>query len=92
MTIQNIDSSNINKFSDIHLTILNNDQIKNKLNVIIVHFNTMKFTGIKEWSMKFRNEMLLVGDVDLIIAELRHDNNFEITEENDDICTVINNS
>ena len=76
MTIQNIDSSNINKLSDIHLTILNNDQVKNKLNVIIVHFNTMKFTRIKEWSMKFRNEMLLVGDVDLIIAEIRYDNNF----------------
>ena len=52
----------------------------------------MKFTRIKELSMKFKNEMLLADDVDLIIVELGSDNNFKITEENDDIYTVINNS
>ena len=81
MTIQNMDSSNIDKLSDIHLTSLNNDQIKNKSNVIIVHSNPMQFTRIKEWSMKFKNEMLLVDDVDFIVAELRYDNNFEIAEK-----------
>ena len=43
MTIQNNGSQNINKLSDIQLTILNNDKIEDKLNVIIVHFNPMKF-------------------------------------------------
>ena len=42
MTIQNNDSQNINKLSDIQLTILNNDKTEDKLTVIIVHFNQMK--------------------------------------------------
>ena len=46
MTIQNNDSQNINKLSDIQLTILNNDKIENKLNIITVHFNPMKFKRI----------------------------------------------
>ena len=47
ITIQNIDSQSINKLSDIQLTILNNDKIEDNLNVIIVHFNPMKFKRMK---------------------------------------------
>ena len=47
MTIQNIDSQNINKLSDIQLTILNNDKLEDNLNVIVVHFNPNKFKRIK---------------------------------------------
>ena len=46
MTIQNIDYTNIKKLSDIQLTILNNDEIEDTLNVIVVHFNPMKFKRI----------------------------------------------
>ena len=81
MTIQNSNNQKINKLSDIQLTILNNDKIEDKLNVIIVHFNPMKFKRIKELALKFKNEMLLMDDVDLFIAELSYDNNFEITEK-----------
>ena len=84
MTIQSTDSTNINNLSDIQLTILNNDKIEDKLNVIIVHFNPMKFRRIKELALKFKNEMLLMDDVDLFIAELSYDNKFEITEKNND--------
>ena len=41
----------------------------------------MKFKRIKELALKFKNEMLLMDDVDLFIAELSYDNNFEITEK-----------
>ena len=41
MSIQNINDQKINKLSDIQLTILNNDKLEVKLNVIIVHFNPM---------------------------------------------------
>ena len=84
MTIQNNDSQNINKLSDIQLTILNNDEIEDKLTVIIVHFNPMKFKRIKELALKFKNEMLLMDDINLFIAELSYDNKFEITEKNND--------
>ena len=47
MTIQSIDSQNINKLSDVQLTILNNDKIEDNLNVIIVHFHPMKYKRIK---------------------------------------------
>ena len=47
MTIQNIDYTNIKKLSDIQLTILNNDENEEKLNVIVVHFNPMKLKRIK---------------------------------------------
>ena len=43
MTILNNNDQKINKLSDIQLTILNNGKIGDKLNVIIVHFNPMKF-------------------------------------------------
>ena len=82
MTIQDSNDQKINKLSDIQLTILNNDKIEDKLNVIIVHFNPMKFKRIKELALKFKNAMLLMDDVDLFIAELSYDNNFEITEKN----------
>jgi len=82
MTIQNINDQKINKLSDIQLTIINNEKIEDKLTVIIVHFNPMKFKRIKELALKFKNEMLLMDDVDLFIAELSYDNNFEITEKN----------
>ena len=95
MTIQNSNDQKINKLSDIQLTILNNDKIEDKLNVIIVHFNPMKFKRIKELALKFKNEMLLMDDVDLFIAELSYDNKFEITEKNNDrhiqLTTTINN-
>ena len=84
MTIQNSDDQKINKLYDIQLTILNNDKIENKLNVIIVRFNPIKFKRIKELALKFKNEMLLMDNVDLYIAELGYDNNFEITEKNND--------
>ena len=84
MTIQNSNDQKIDKLSDIQLTILNNDKIEDKLNVIIVHFNPMKFKRIKELALKFKNEMLLMDDVDLFIAELSYDNNFEITEKDND--------
>ena len=90
MTIQNSNEQKTNKWSDIQLTILNNDKIEDKLNVIIVHFKPMKFKRIKELALKFKNEMLLMDDVDLFIAGLSYDNNFEITEKNND--TVINNN
>ena len=55
----------------------------------------MKFKRIKELSLKFKNEMLLMDDIDLFIAELSYDNKFEITEKNNDIhiqlSTTINN-
>ena len=82
MTIQNINDERINKLSDMQLTILNNDKIEDKLNIIVVHFNPMKFKRIKELALKFKNEMLLMDDVDLFIAELSYENNFEITEKN----------
>ena len=95
MTIQNSNDQKINKLSDIQLTILNNDKIEDKLTVIIVHFNPMKFKRIKELSLKFKNEMLLMDDVDLFIAELSYDNKFEITEKNNDrhiqLSTTISN-
>ena len=95
MTIQNSNDQKTNKLSDIQLTILNNDKIENKLTVIIVHFNPMKFKRIKELALKFTNEMLLMDDVDLFIAELSYDNKFEITEKNNDrhvqLSTTINN-
>ena len=47
MTIQNSNDQKINKLSDMQLTILNNDKMEDKLNVIIVHFNPMKFKRIK---------------------------------------------
>ena len=84
MTIQNSNDQKINKLSDIQLTILNNDKMEDKLNVIIVHFNPMKFKRIKELALKFKNEMLLMDDVDLFIAELSFDNTFEITEKYND--------
>ena len=62
MTIQNSNDQKINKLSDIQLTILNNDKIEDKLNVIIVHFNPMKFKRIKELALKFKNEMVLMDD------------------------------
>ena len=79
MTIQNIVSQNINKLSDIQQTMLNNDKIEDKLNVTVVHFNPMKFKKNKVLALKFKNEMLLMDDVDLFIAELSYDNTFEIT-------------
>ena len=84
MIIQNTDSRNINKLSDIQLTILINDKIEDKLTVIIVHFNPMKFKRIKELALKFKNEMLLMDDIDLFITELSYDNKFEIKEKNND--------
>ena len=44
----------------------------------------MKFKRIKELALKFKNEMSLMDDVDLFIAELSYDNTFEITEKNND--------
>ena len=45
--------------------------------------------------MKFKNEMLLMDDVDLFITELSYDNNFGITDKNNDrhiqLSTTINN-
>ena len=84
MTIQNSNDQKINKLSDIQLTILNNDKIEDKLTVIIVHFNPMKFKRIKELALQFKNETLLMDDVDLFIAELSYDNKFEITEKHND--------
>ena len=84
MTIQSINDERINNVSDIQLTLLNNDKIEDKLNVIIVHFNPMKFKKIKELALKFKNEVLLMDDVDLFFAELSYDNKFEITEKNND--------
>ena len=59
-------------------------KIEDKLTVIIVHLNPMKFKRIKELALKFKNEMLLMDDVVLFIAELSYDNKFEITERNND--------
>ena len=48
---------------------------------MVVHFNPMKIKRIKVLALKFKNEMLLMDDVDLFIAELSYDNTFEITEK-----------
>ena len=50
---------------------------------MVVHFNPMKFKRIKVLALKFKNEMLLMDDVDLFIDELSYGNTFEITEKND---------
>ena len=42
----------------------------------------MKFKRIKKLALGFKSEMLLMDDVNLFIAELSYDNNFEITEKN----------
>ena len=84
MTIQNSNEQKINKLSDIQLTIINNEKIEDTLTVVIVHFNPMKFKRIKELALKFKNEFLLMDDVDIFIAELSYDNKFEITEKNND--------
>ena len=95
MTTQSIYYANINKLSDIQLKILNNDKIEDKLTIIIIHFNPIMFKRIKELALKFKNEMLLMDDVDLFIAVLSYDNKFEITEKNNDrhiqLSTTINN-
>ena len=79
MTIQSISDERIYKLSDIQLSLLNNDKIEDKSNVVIVHFNPMKFKWIHELALNFKNEMLVMDDVDLFIAELSYDNNFETT-------------
>ena len=80
MTIQNTDSQNTNKLSDTKLTIINNGEIEDKLNVIIVHFNPVKLKRIEEFSLESKNERLMTNDGDLFIAELSYDSNLEITE------------
>ena len=88
MIIQNTDSRNINKLSDIQLTILINDKIEDKLNVIIVRFNPMNFKRINELALKFKNEMLLMDDVDIFIAEITAKNNdrhVQLSTSNDNI-------
>ena len=80
MTIQNIDSQNINKLSDIQLTIINNEKIEDKLNVIIVHFNPIKLKRIEELSLESKNERLMTNDGDIFVAELIYESNLETTE------------
>ena len=42
----------------------------------------MKFKRIKELALKFKNEILLMDDVELFIVEFSYDNIFEIIEKN----------
>ena len=95
MSIQNINDQKINKLSDIQLTKVYNEKIEDKLTVLIVHFNPMNFKRIKELALEFKNEMLLIDDVDLFISEHSYNTNFEITEKNNDrhiqLSTTINN-
>ena len=71
------------RLSETSLTILNNEKLEDKLNVITVHCNPYHFKRRKFLSEQFREEMLKTPHVELYIVELAYDDDpFEVTDKN----------
>ena len=82
MKIHNINSTNINKISDIQPTKLNNDKTENKLNVVMVHSNPLNYVIRDKLALQFKERMLLYHNVNLIIVELVYGNkHYKITDK-----------
>ena len=73
----------VHKLSSNALTILSNEKIEDKLNVIVIHTNPCHFKRRKFLSEQFKSQMLKTPDVELFIVELVYDlDSFEITDAN----------
>jgi len=73
----------VHRLLDNVLTIINNEKIEDKLNVIMVHSNPCKFKSRKYLSEQFRDQMQKTPDVELYIVELAYDDvPFEVTDKN----------
>ena len=71
------------KLTENVLTIINNEKIEDKLNVVTVHSNPCHFKTRKYLAIQFREHMLKTKNVELYVVELAYDDEpFEVTDKN----------